>query len=667
MLDRFPDGVWWVDLTAISTPDLLPQALGKALGLQEARTQSLEDTVLEVLGPKVALLILDNCEHLLNASAHWTRLILENGPDLKVLVTSRAPLRIPGEHVRAVPPLSLPESSESATLEAISSTESTKLFSHRAQAARSDFELSSSNASQVAEICIQLDGIPLAIELAAPLVRSMSVTQMVERLAHDYDLPATRLAGPASRHQTLDSAIAWSHDLLPDQERALFRRLAVFSGDFTQVAAEALYRSLSVESGHKPESTSGLSPDDASPVHLYTGADLSEGLTHLVEASLLHISVTDPDPRYLMLNTIRKFAEERLMESGESAEMRRRHHQYYVDFAVSVEPHLGFFLPDSQMLSWVGPFDLEQDNLRAALDWSMRDPFSLEDGLRLAASLHWHWFLRGQFTEGRAWLRGLLAVSGQVSSQVRAHALLGLGFLACWRGEFEAALPDLQAARDLFAELGDRSGVAFSTIGLGFANSGIGQEERAADLIKDGLQLAREIEDRWLTSFSLHFLGTAHSFQQRFGQAIDALEGSIREAEAMGGNIPGVGYSHFHLGRIARIRGDYSDANHHLSEAIRLFHALNEYRGVAYVFAELSALFQELDQSRAAARLGGAMAALQRKLGPLLEEALQTELEQSMELAKQQLGPQSYRSAFESGHQSDVDENIAFALESQLD
>ena len=346
----YDDGVWLVELAALGAGELLPQTVAAALGVRERTDESLLDSLLGHLRPRHSLILLDNCEHLLDACAELVAALLAACPDLRILATSREPLGIPGAGVWLVPPLSLPApqpwrdpAGGLAALDGYRQAEAVQLFEARARAALPSFELTADNAPWVADICRRLDGLPLALELAAALVRAFSARQIAERLDDRFRLLTSRRRAGPPRHQTLAAALDWSHDLLAGQERALLRRLAVFAGGWRLAAAESV----------------GAGDDIAT-------SEVLELLSSLVDKSWVVVERAGDERRYLYLETVRQYAYEKLAAAGEAEATRDKHLAYYTQWAESAAP----FLLDRDPLPWLGQFDAELDNLRAAFEWA---------------------------------------------------------------------------------------------------------------------------------------------------------------------------------------------------------------------------------------------------------------------------------------------------------
>lgn len=361
MVDCFEDGVWWVELAPLSEPDLVPQAVASAVGVREAPGRPANEVLRAHLETNDLLLVLDNCEHLIDACAALADALLRTCPGLKILATSREPLGIAGETIWLVPPLSLPEVWDLSPVERLVRYEAISLFVERAKAVAPTFELTQHNAPYVARVCQRLDGIPLAIELAAARTRVLSAAQISSRLDESLRLLGTKSRKADSRQQTLRATIGWSHGLLSGQEQTLFRRLSVFSGGFTLEAVEAVCD----EDGIEQE-------------------DVLDLLSRLVDKSLVLVAEQDDEARYRLLETVGQYGREKLDESGEEPSLRRRHAYFFLKLAERVEPKIN----SKDRGPWLGRSDAEHDNLRAALAWS-REEVDSEVGLRLAGALQY--------------------------------------------------------------------------------------------------------------------------------------------------------------------------------------------------------------------------------------------------------------------------------------
>jgi len=643
LLDAFEDGVWWTDFSALTDGILVPQAIAKTLGAQEVVHQPLLDTLVNFLRPKQLLLVLDNCEHLVDTSAHIAAHLLAACPHLKIMATSRESLNIAGESVWLVPTLSLPDPQKLSLLDLLMDYEGIRLFVERATALRSDFALTEANASFVAQVCHRLDGIPLAIELAAARVKVLTPEQIAARLDDRFRLLTGGSRAALSRHQTMRAAIDWSYDLLTEQEQILFRRLGVFSGGWTLDSTEAVCSGEGIEA-----------------------SEILDTLTNLVDKSLVNREDGQGSKsRFRMLETIRQYALETLLESNEEGEFRKRHLDYYVSLVQSANPHLGFFLPDEETVSWLRILEPEQDNLRAALKLSQTNATLVEAGLRMAGNLHWLWLARGQLSEGRGWLEGMLTESQPAPKPVLAQAWLSAGFLGCWQGDFGAARTCLEKSLNLFEELNDSAGIAFSLHGLGFAANGLGEHALAGSLFGQSLQIAREIDDKWLISFSLHFIAIGTSFQGNHELARVQFEECINLIQSGHGNAQGVAFSLFHLGRIARLQGDYDLANTHHVDSTRIFWQMGDRRGLGYSLSGFACLALAQEEIEQAARLFGVVDSIREDLGALLEIILETEYEQAKSATREILGENAFQTEWSGGYAMSLEEAVHYVVDSR--
>ena len=406
----FEDGVWLVELASLSDPELVPQAVASVLGVRETPGTPLVDSLRIHLGSRGVLLVLDNCEHLVEACASLAEALLHSCPNLRILATSREALGVSGETIFAIPPLSLPDPRRLPALESLPRYEATRLFVERAKAARHGFSLTEGNAMAVAQVCYRLDGIPLAIELAAARIRVLSAEQISSRLDDSFRLLTGGGRSALAHQRTLRTAMDWSHELLSEEEQAMLRRLSVFAGGFTLEAAETVGTGEGIE-----------------------GDEILDLLASLVDKSLVLVDQQE-EIRYRLLETVRQYGREKLEESGEAERVRRRHANYYLALAEEAERGLS----GSDQAPWLARLETEHDNLRAALRWSLGGG-EAEPGLGLAAALWSFWYTRGHLSEGRRWLESAVFENGRLRTRTKARALGGAGYIALFQGEYEAA------------------------------------------------------------------------------------------------------------------------------------------------------------------------------------------------------------------------------------
>ena len=470
LAEGFEDGVWLVELAPLVDPSLVPQAVTSVLGAREQPGRSLTETLSDYLGTRKVLLVLDNCEHLIEACADLAEALLRSCPELRVLTTSREALGIVGEVAWPVPSLSLPDLRRLPDVESLPRYESARLFVERAVAVKPSFGLTEQNAASVAQVCYRLDGIPLALELAAARARVLSVEQISERLDDSFGLLVAGGRTAMPRQRTLQATMDWSHELLSEEERTLFRRSSVFSGGFSLEAAESVCAGEEIER-----------------------YEVLELLSHLVDKSLVVARERDGEARYRLLEMMRQYGREKLEESGEARQVRERHAGYYLALAEEAEPEL----KGAGQVAWLERFEREHDNLRAAISWSL-ERSNLRDVARLGWALWLFWWIRGHFAEGRRLMEQALSVEGSaMPASARAQALFVAGTMACGQGDHRSADLLLEESADLFRELGDGRGVAYA---LGSAAVVAITEERYEQGIvysEEATDLFLEVGDRW--------------------------------------------------------------------------------------------------------------------------------------------------------------------------
>ena len=477
VVDDYPDGLWYVDLAPLADPVLVAPAVGYAGGVAEQAGVPAEVTLTEVLGDRRILLLLDNCEHLVESCARLADALLRVCSGLRILATSRELLGTSGEVTWPVPALTLPPANVLPTPEALGQSEAVRLFAERATAARPDFELTDANGAAVARICCRLDGVPLALELAAARLRALSPEQIATRLDDRFRLLTGGNRAALPRHQTLAAAVTWSYDLLGEAERVLFRRLSVFAGGWTIEAAEAVCGSPSGD-GSQPAPEPAL-----------------DTLARLVDRSLVLADEAGGAVRYRFLETIRRYAHERLLEgSGEEGVARRAHALYFLALAETAEPRLY----EADAPTWLTRLTSEHDNLRAALRWAL-DAEQTEFALRLGASLYRFWRQRGYVGEARKWLAEVLHASTHVGREdkavqiARARALNAAGVLARDAGDYAEARPLQVESVALFEVLGEDERLANAQQNLGQLLFRLGEREAARAHLEASLVRLRRL------------------------------------------------------------------------------------------------------------------------------------------------------------------------------
>ncbi len=585
VLDEYPDGVWFVEFAPLSDGALIPQAIAAALGLHPQSARSLLQTVAEYLQPRALLLVLDNCEHLVSSCAIVVETILRGCPHVRVLATSREPVGATGETTWLVPPLSTPDPDLAPDVAQLQQVESVRLFTERARGVVPSFTLEPSNAAAVARICRRLDGVPLAIELAAARVKVLSVEELDTRLDDRFRLLTGGSRTSMPRHQTLRATMDWSHDLLSTEERVLYRRLAVFAGSFTLAAAEA------------------ICPDDG--VEVTAVLDI---LTRLVDRSLVMAELRGDTKRFRLLETIRQYALERLLAAGEAEQLRVRHRDWYLQRVEQLEEELH----GPQQHALFDLLDTEHDNLRAAMDWSVSDPTSRESALRLAGALWWFWFVRGHLIEGRQRLEKALA-GDDVRSAARAKALIGAAGLASLQGDYEPAAVFAEEGVAIYRERGVERDLSLGLTVLGYITARRGDYGAAVSSCREALMLARRARDAWGTAFALYGLGDVGVFLGDYRLARPSLEESLKISRSRG-DAWYTGYSQLSLALVARHQGDFAFAEQLCRDAMALFQPHNRW-GFAAALHTIALVHHAAGQYDLAAQENQEALELYRQLG----------------------------------------------------
>jgi predicted ATPase/DNA-binding SARP family transcriptional activator/DNA-binding CsgD family transcriptional regulator len=541
LVGSYPDGVWLVELAGLSEGELVPQTVAGALGLKERPGEPLTNTLKDHLRDKQTLLVLDNCEHLVDAAARLIDELLESCPRLRVLATSREALDVAGEVRWLVPSLSVPDPRRPPTVDELEGYESARLFVERASNRRPGFALTPENVRAVAELCWRLEGIPLAIELAAARVGALSVEQIAERLGDSLNLLTGGGRTVTPRQQTLRGTMDWSYELLGELERTLFRRLSVFAGGWSLEAAEAVASGEGIEKG-----------------------EVLDLLSELVEKSLV---VAEPTPkggvRYRMLEPVRQYAREKLEKGSEAEAVNRRHAEFFLALAEEAEPRWG----GPEETAWLDLLEADHDNLRVTLAWTLEHG-EAETPLQLAGALWWFWEARGHVSEATKWLEEALAMGGVATTTARARVLMGLGFILR-RSNIERAQACLEVALSLYEELGERRRVAESLSYLAWVVGYRGDAARSTTLYEESLTAARESGHLRVIPWTLN--GLAYSvFEGGDFERAQELWGEALALARKQGSVAGASGVLFNMGYTELVRGDHERAATLLEESLTL-------------------------------------------------------------------------------------------------
>jgi predicted ATPase/class 3 adenylate cyclase len=631
-LPAFLDGVWFVDLSAVTDPSVVPTEIAIAIEATRDPGASVLECLEDHLRDRKLLLVLDNFEQVLDATPTVEHL-LSYAPALKVMVTSRSVLSVYGEREYPVPPLELPEPGSAEILDALSRSESVSLFVERARAVRQDFQLTRENALAVAEICSRLDGLPLAIELAAVRVNVLTPQAMLPRLDERLSLLTSGPRSLPERQRTLRGAIDWSYRLLEEPQRQLFARLATFSGGGSLEAIEEVCDS-----------------DLEVPV-----LDL---LGSLVDDSLLRRTETpDGEVRFQMLETIREYAIERLDAEPDAAEARRRHARYFLALAIHAEPHL----VGGDQKEWLDRFDHEHDNIRAALKWSIHAG-EVRGGQEAAGALWRFWQQRGHLVEGRKKLEHLLqAPGGAERTPERFKALTGVGGLAYWQNDYPAAERFYAEALKIAIELDDPRAIAEGLYNVSFLDRIRGDVDEGMAKLRRVLEMARSIGDRQLTADSLWILGNQERREGRSEVGLPMVEEALAIYRGLG-NLFATADSLSGLGSYYRSIGDRAAATAAHREALLTFVEVRNPTGIAMVLEEMAIVESMEGRHERALRLAGAASALRDEIGggppaELIQSA------ESLDQSRRTLGPENADRAWAEGREMGTDMAIAHALE----
>lgn len=632
----FTDGVSYAPLVALRDPSLVPSAIAQALGLQQRAGRAVPESLMEALRDREMLLLLDNFEHLLGAAPLVADLHVAC-PGLTMLVTSRAPLRLRGEHQLPVPPL--PTAGASGTSPAV------ELFGQRARAVVPTFALSDANVTTVAEICRRVDGLPLAIELVAARVKLLPPPALLERLARRRDGSWALLTGGARdlpEHQrALRDTIAWSYDLLGPREQTLFRRLAVFAGGCTVDAAERVCITDAEEMGA-----------------------IVDGLAALVDSSLVQPGPaisgdgqTDREPRFMMLETVREYATQLLISSGELEDMQRRHGEYFMGLADSAQ------MVGPDQAAWVAQLEDEHDNMRRTLAWA-EETGDAEIGLRLVVAAWRFWLVRGYLGEGSAWLERMLALEEKCSVRhelLRAKVLWTMGLFAKEQRDYRRAKLRYGEALALYRSLGDAVGVTSALAHLGLVAQEEGDLERAEPLLEEALGVGREAGEPHGIAMALIGLADVAHARGDLARTESLLGESLVLFQRMD-HAWGIARALTMLGDAARAWGDLARATSLYGEALELHRTVRAREGISGCLEGLAEVACARGELAWAARLGGAASALRDEMDWPLRPAARERQERVIATAREGLGAGGFEEAWAEGQGLVLTDDIEEAL-----
>ncbi len=675
LVDDYPGGIWFVDLAQLEDPTLLPQAVASTLGIREESGRPLLEILSSAIGSSPILVLLDNCEHLVEACASLADTLLRACPNLRILATSRHVLGVPGEVAWPVPPLSLPNPKENLPIERMLQCDAIQLFVGRALLRRLDFALTPANAQAVAQLCFQLEGIPLAIELAAARINVLSVEEIVNRLDQRFRLLSSRTQGTPNRHQTLTALMDWSYDLLSDSERLLFRSLAVFAGGFTRQAVETVC---------------------AGEIDEY---EIIELLSQLVDKSLVIMHEVKGKSRYRMLETVRQYAWDKgTIDDGRwtidnaqrqglypsqvhipSATLRESHMLYFLQLVEEAEPHL----MGADQDEWLQRLEEEHDNMRVALTWARENGEKMA-GLRMAGALWRFWRVRGYYSEGREQLTNMLSLADEGrrtndktssivlrpasddGNTVYAKALLGAGSMALEQGDYRAATPLFEKSLALYRDLGDRQAIGLLLNILGIVAWNQEDVDHAQAFYEESLAIRRELGDDQGIASSLSNLGNIAWGQGDYSRASSLYRESFDIQQKLG-NKWGMAMSLGNLGLVAHDEGDYSNARRLHKESLAIRQELGDKIGTAWCLENLARAAAAERKVAYAARLWGAAEALREAVGAPLPPADRTGYERDVAAARALCGEDAFAKAWAEGRATPSEEAIDLSYEDSAD
>jgi non-specific serine/threonine protein kinase len=675
LLADFEDGACWVGLASLIDPALVPQQIASVIGISEQPGHPLIETLAEALQSRRLLLILDNCEHLVAACAQLAETLLRSCAGPRILATSREALNIAGETTWSLRSLRVPDSYHLPPLEGLVKYEAVQLFVERAASVLPTFRLTQENVSALARVCQRLDGLPLAIELAAARVRVLSLEQIATRLDESYRLLAGGSRTALPQQQTLQATIDWSYHLLSEQERALFRRLSVFVGSFTLEAAEAIC------------ADGGIELDDVLAL-----------LSHLVDKSLVIVEQASGEARYRLLETIRRYAHNALQQLGEATDVYVRHRDWYLALAERAEPEM----VGARQGNWFDLLELEQGNLRVALEWSLQHQ-QAEAAARMGAVLWRFWLPRGYIGEGRRWLERALAGSSEPAA-VRARALHAAGVLASYQHDYRQAEALVEQSLALCRQQGDGRGSAHALYSLGLLAHNAGRYEQAAAFFTESLQISRELSYHHGMMLALAGLGLTLLYLGDYARASIMCEESLAVATEWGdprsiasaltnlaitvleagdyarakalceqsiairrqlGDKGGSAHTLAVLGHIALQQHDLDQAIACYHESLALRQETGEREGVATALAGLAAAAGGQGQHLSAARLFGAAERLRETLGVPLSPTDRSSYEQAVVALRAELDEATFLGAWAEGRAMTLEQAIVTATQVQ--
>jgi len=633
---EYPDGVWLAGLATLTVGALVPRTVASALGVGDTPGQSTTQTLHSYLQRKELLLVLDNCEHVVPDCAELAEHLLRTCPQLKILATSRQRLGVDGEIAWRVPSLASPDPRTIAGTDEIAAFGAVQLFADRARSVDPKFTIGDRNARAVARICQRLDGIPLAIELAASRILVLTPEQIEARLDDCFRLLVGGNRMAPTRQQTLRATLDWSHGLLSEAERTLFRRISVFNGGFTIDAAESVCAGGTIDKH-----------------------DVLDLLTALVDKSLVTVDASDAAAsRYGLLEALRQYGAEHLGHETEAKAQRQRHAKYFLAVAEEAEPHL----IGAEQGARLNQLERDHSNFRAALQWTIEHE-QAATGVRLAAALYRLWYLRGYVREGRRWFEQVFALRGDVPAPARARALRGFGLIAYAEGDLVGARTHTEQALAIARQLEDTRLVCAALNNLGIIEIDLADYAAARTHCQEALALARHEADPSLTPILLNNLGLIGVLQADYTTAVPLLEESLAVSEANGMSWT-MAWSIGNLGNAAFYQGNFVTAEARYRQSLRLAVEVGDKRIIAERLEELGWVASAHNRSEAAVRLFGAAEVLRETIGAPMPPANRSAYSRAVAAARERLGETGFAFMWAQGRAVPLEHVIAEALHS---
>ncbi|MBC8065610.1 MAG: tetratricopeptide repeat protein [Chlorobia bacterium] len=645
VIENFSDGAWLVELAALTEPAQVLRTITQSLGIHEESGRPLIDVLVESIRAKRTLLILDNCEHLLDACAETSELLLRAVPDLRILTTSREPLGIAGERTYRVPSLGLPPQISvgpnphtpgevAFTAADLNQYEAVRLFIDRAVLSSPSFVVTNESAPALAQLCTRLDGIPLALELAAARCRALSVQEIYARLDDRFRLLTGGSRTALPRQKTLRALVDWSYDLLSEPERMLLMRLSVFSNGWTIEAAESVCLQVSGED-----------------------EDVLDLIMSLVDKSLVIADSGQVGTRYRLLQTVRDYALDRLLVTGGVEQVRSAHRDFFYGLTVSAAGHLRGI----DQKSWLDRLESEHDNLRAAIQWSVMQGDMEEKGLQMCSNLYYFWWIRGHLSEGKSWHQQLLQVTSGRHSIARGNALQTGGNFALYQGDYATAKELFEQSLDVCQGLGSAFDIAVSLHNLAHVAHLKGDLAEAKPLYEQSLTIRRELNDQNGMTATLNNLANVAQDLGDFGGARAMHEEALAVRRSLGGD-QAIAQTLQNLGNLATELRDFASSRRYYHETLTLTRELRDIRSLYQTLHGFAELASQTGKPVAAANLWGSAEALRESIGIPIYDLDRERQEREYDRARAVLGTDEFRQEWNRGRAMTLDDACDFAL-----